>query len=385
MYSSRSITRLPRMCPHFFGQTWSSRKQPAAPGGDQLVDRADDVQRVAVAGVGVDDDRDRHAPADPAGPLDDLRLREQPQVRLADGGGRDGVAGDEAHRETRRAGRSSPRACRTRRGTRPSRCCARTWWTRVFMGGIVPPGREGSIGGSQVREGRGQTILQEGFRPGRAPALNRRTGSSDIATGKMGSRVRVFPTLIQATSDGLRFSNCLTRPFPRPMLASCNHCYTQLTLARMRLRRTRTPVPLAARRPAAGDVVHPAAGPAASLAPAVGAAVSHALPARPDAQGEPVGGGRALGRDVADGVADGVEPRGQGAGGAKALFRRPPADVAATDHEGPAGLRGGAAGNAAEPGDGNREAERCPSARRSPKRCGCSASFTANDPAIRQG
>ena len=28
------------------------------PGGDQLVDRAEDVQRIAVAGVGVDDDRE---------------------------------------------------------------------------------------------------------------------------------------------------------------------------------------------------------------------------------------------------------------------------------------------------------------------------------------
>ena len=31
LHPSRPITRLPRMWPHRFGQTWSSRKQPAAP------------------------------------------------------------------------------------------------------------------------------------------------------------------------------------------------------------------------------------------------------------------------------------------------------------------------------------------------------------------
>ena len=61
------MTRLPRMCPHFFGQSWCSRKQPA-PGSDQLLHGTIDVQRVAVAGVGVDDDRDVDAQADPPGP-----------------------------------------------------------------------------------------------------------------------------------------------------------------------------------------------------------------------------------------------------------------------------------------------------------------------------
>ncbi len=66
-------------------------------GRDQLSDRAVDVQRIAVAGVGVDDDRDRHAHGDPPRPLDHLGLREQPQIGLADRRGGHRVAGDEAH------------------------------------------------------------------------------------------------------------------------------------------------------------------------------------------------------------------------------------------------------------------------------------------------
>jgi hypothetical protein len=69
------------------------------PGGDQLDDGAVGVQRVAVAGVGVDDDRDRHAQADPPGTVDHLGLGQQAEVGLADGGGGDRVAGDERHRE----------------------------------------------------------------------------------------------------------------------------------------------------------------------------------------------------------------------------------------------------------------------------------------------
>ena len=68
-------------------------------GGDQLVDRAVDVQRIAVARVGVDDDRDLDAHADPPGPLDHLGLRQQAQVGLADRRGRHGIAGHEGHRE----------------------------------------------------------------------------------------------------------------------------------------------------------------------------------------------------------------------------------------------------------------------------------------------
>ena len=68
-------------------------------GGDQLVDGAVDVERIAVAGVGVDDDRDRDAHADPPGAVDHLGLGQQAHVGLADGGGGDRVAGDEGHRE----------------------------------------------------------------------------------------------------------------------------------------------------------------------------------------------------------------------------------------------------------------------------------------------
>ena len=73
--------------------------QKAAGGtrGDQFLHRAIDVQRIAVAGVGVHDDRNADAHADPPGPVGDLGLREQAHVGLADGRGGDGIAGDEGH------------------------------------------------------------------------------------------------------------------------------------------------------------------------------------------------------------------------------------------------------------------------------------------------
>src|SRR5205085_5817245 len=85
--------------PALLGPDLVLQKAPGRPSGDQFVDGPDDVERIAVAGVGVHDDGNGDAPADAAGALDDLGLREQPHVRLPDGGGRHAVAGDEAHRK----------------------------------------------------------------------------------------------------------------------------------------------------------------------------------------------------------------------------------------------------------------------------------------------
>jgi hypothetical protein len=62
------------MWPHRFGQTWSSRKQSAAP--------------AAISSATV-----------PPGSFDQLGLGQQAHVRLADGSGGDKIAGDEGHRE----------------------------------------------------------------------------------------------------------------------------------------------------------------------------------------------------------------------------------------------------------------------------------------------
>ena len=57
------------------------------------------VQRIAVARVGIDDDRNLDARADPPRPIGDLGLREQAHIGLADVRGGDGVAGNERHGE----------------------------------------------------------------------------------------------------------------------------------------------------------------------------------------------------------------------------------------------------------------------------------------------
>jgi len=52
-----------------------------------------DIQRIAVAGVGIDDDRNVDAHADAAGAIDHFRLRQQAEIGLADRRGRHGIAG----------------------------------------------------------------------------------------------------------------------------------------------------------------------------------------------------------------------------------------------------------------------------------------------------
>ncbi len=69
-------------------------------GRDQLANRAEHVQRVAVTRVGVDDHRDGHAAADVACTVDHFGLRQQPQVRLADKRRGHRVAGNEGQRKT---------------------------------------------------------------------------------------------------------------------------------------------------------------------------------------------------------------------------------------------------------------------------------------------
>ena len=66
---------------------------------DQFVDSSVHIQGVAIAGIGIDDDRDLHAHADPPGTVDHLGLREQAHVRFSDRGCRNRIAGNECHRE----------------------------------------------------------------------------------------------------------------------------------------------------------------------------------------------------------------------------------------------------------------------------------------------
>jgi hypothetical protein len=68
---------------------------------DELADRALDVLGAAVAGVGVDDHGIPTGRADAAGRVEDLRLRQQPDVRACETRGRQRVARDEERAEAR--------------------------------------------------------------------------------------------------------------------------------------------------------------------------------------------------------------------------------------------------------------------------------------------
>ena len=95
----------------FFRPHLIFEKAASGPRGDQFLNRAVDVQRVAVTGVGIHDHRYVDAHADPASTLDHLGLRQQSEIRFADQGGGDGVTRHEGHRETGGAERFSPREC----------------------------------------------------------------------------------------------------------------------------------------------------------------------------------------------------------------------------------------------------------------------------------
>ncbi len=83
--------------PALLGPHLVFEKAAGRPGGNQFVHRAEDVERIAVTGVGVDDDGNPHAHANASRPLDHFRLRQQAHVGLAQGRGGDRIAGDEGH------------------------------------------------------------------------------------------------------------------------------------------------------------------------------------------------------------------------------------------------------------------------------------------------
>src|SRR5262245_26547108 len=86
--SAGGISCLPSMCPHFLGRRLVLDVDAGDPCPLVLLDGADHVDRVPVAGVGVGEYRDRQSVDDPAGVVDHLRHRQQPDVGPAKPGSR---------------------------------------------------------------------------------------------------------------------------------------------------------------------------------------------------------------------------------------------------------------------------------------------------------
>src|SRR5882672_7233136 len=87
--SRDEATLRPGSWPHFLGHSWSSSWTALTPARSKLAHGADDVERAAIAGVGVGDHRDGNRIADAAHAVQNLAEAQGAHVRRTERAHRD--------------------------------------------------------------------------------------------------------------------------------------------------------------------------------------------------------------------------------------------------------------------------------------------------------